>query len=64
MKSRLNITEEWIHKLEDREVEITDSEQKKRKNNEKKWGQFKRLLGQHEACKHLYYGGPRRIREI
>lgn len=31
MKSRLNITEEWIHKLEDREVEITDSEQKKRK---------------------------------
>ena len=46
MKSRLNITEEWIHKLEDREVEITDSEQKKRKNNEKKWGLFRRLWHQ------------------
>ena len=34
MKSRLNITEEWICKLEDKEVEITDTEQKKRKNNE------------------------------
>ena len=30
MKNRLNITEEWISKVEDREMEITDTEQKKR----------------------------------
>ena len=33
MKSRLNLLEDWICKLEDREVEITDTEQRKRKNN-------------------------------
>ena len=31
LNGRLNDTEEWISKLEDRVVEITDAEQKKRK---------------------------------
>ena len=31
INSKLNNTEEWISKLEDRVVEITEAEQKKRK---------------------------------
>ena len=60
MKNRLNITEEWISKVEDREVEITDTEQKKRKNNEKKRGQFKGFWGNMKLAN--IYGVPRRIR--
>ena len=33
--SRLNATEEWISELEESVMEITDVEQKKRKNDEK-----------------------------
>ena len=36
INSSLNYTEEWISKLEDSIVEITDAEQKKEKKNEKK----------------------------
>ena len=31
MNSKLNLTEEWIHELEDRIAEITQHEQKKEK---------------------------------
>ena len=31
MNSKLNYTEEWISELEDRIVEITDAEQKKKR---------------------------------
>ena len=34
INSRLNDTEEWIRKLEDRVVEITETEEKKRKKKE------------------------------
>ena len=40
MKSKLNDIAEWISELEDRIVEITDSEQKKEKrmkSNEESW---------------------------
>ena len=51
INSSLNKEEEWISELEDRIVEITDDEQKKRKKNEKKWGKFKRPLGKkNQAC--------------
>ena len=36
IKSRLNDTEEQSSELEDRVAEITDAEQKERKQNEKK----------------------------
>ena len=48
IKSRTNDTEEWISKLKGRILEIIDVEHKKEKKNEKK-GQFKRLVGQHQA---------------
>ena len=35
--------------MEDNVIEIIDNEQKKKKKDEKKWGQFKRPLGQHQA---------------
>ena len=38
--SRLNDTEEWISKLEDRVMEITESEQKKRK---REWKEMRTL---------------------
>ena len=44
INSKWNDTEEWISELEDRGVEITDTEQKKKW---KKWGQLKRSLGKH-----------------
>ena len=62
--SRLNKAEEWISELEDRMGEITAVEQdKERKKNEKKEGQFKRSLGQHSTHQHLHYRGPRRRKE-
>ena len=50
--SRLNEAEEWATELENNEVEISASkkEKKKRKEKRKKWGQFKRHLGQHQVC--------------
>ena len=46
INSRLNDTEEWsVSRKTDRAVAITATEQKK----EKKWWQFKRLLGQHQT---------------
>ena len=36
MNSRLDDTEEWINKLKERVVEITRTEQKKRKMNKKR----------------------------
>ena len=44
--SRIQETEGWISKVEDRLVEITDVEQKREKKIEKKWIQSKRTLGQ------------------
>ena len=44
--SRIQEGKEWISKLEDRLVEITDAEQSKKKKSERKWGQSKRNLGQ------------------
>ena len=49
INSRLNDTEAQISEMEDNVVEIIDNEQKKKKKDEKKWGQFKRPLGQHQA---------------
>ena len=50
ISSRLNDTEEQISKLEDRVVKINATEQRKEKKKyEKKWGQFKRPLGQHQV---------------
>ena len=51
INSRLNEREEQISKLEDRVVKINASEQRKEKKKwyEKKWGQFKRPLGQHQV---------------
>ena len=45
INSRLDDTEEWISEQEDREVAITQTDQKKRKIR----GQFKRPLRQHKA---------------
>ena len=47
--NRLNDTEGWISELEDRVVENSWHFTEKRKKNEKKWVQLKRLLGQEEA---------------
>ena len=44
--SRINDAEEQRSELEDRMVEISAMEQNKQKNENKKWGQFKRPLGQ------------------
>ena len=54
------ITEEetQINDQEDRMVEITATEQNIEKNNENKWRQPKKPLGQHS-----HYRGPRRRRE-
>lgn len=35
--SRLSEVEEWVSELEDREVELNETEQQKEKNNFKKW---------------------------
>ena len=45
IKSRLDDTEEWIRDMEDKIVEITQSEEQKEKKNFKKRGQFKGSLG-------------------
>ena len=47
ISSRLDNTKEWISELKGRVEEITEAEQKKRKENIKKLGQFKRPLRQH-----------------
>ena len=49
INSTLNDTEEWISKLKDRVVKITEAEEMKRKKNKKKGGQYKRLWRQHQA---------------
>ena len=57
---RINETEEQIHELEDRMMEITANEQKRK--NEKKKGPFTRHLGQ-QMYQHLYYRDCKRRRE-
>ena len=46
INSRFNDTEEQIKELENRVLDITEAEQK----SKRKWGQFKRPLGQCQAC--------------
>lgn len=48
INSKWNDTEEWISELEDRVVEITETENNNKKNK-KNWGPFKKLLKQHQA---------------
>jgi len=48
INSRRNETDEWISELEDRVVEITETENNNKKNK-KNWGPFKKLLKQHQA---------------
>ena len=55
--SRLNDTEEWISKLEDK---WWKSLTLNRKKNKKKRGQLKRSLRQHQVQWYLHYRGPRR----
>ena len=43
INSRLNNSKEWINELEDR-VRTVNRKKEKRKNNENKWGQFKRNM--------------------
>ena len=58
INSRLHDREEWISDMEDRIVEITQSEkQKEERIKKKKKGQFKGLLGYHQVCHHLHYRG-------
>jgi hypothetical protein len=60
--SRLSETEEWISDLEDRMIEMIETEQNKEKKNKKKWGQSQRLLGQYWAYHLEKYRDPRRRR--
>lgn len=53
MNSNLDDTEEWISDLEDKMVEITQSEEQKEEFF--KWREFKGLLKQHQAYKYLHY---------
>ena len=63
INSRLNDIKAQISNLEDKVVEITAIEQKKRIKNENKQGQFKRPLGQHQAHLYSHYRGLRGRRE-
>ena len=59
INSRIDDTEKWISKLEDRVLESTEAQQKK----EWKWGQFKRSLRQHQKYQHYFIGAPEREEE-
>ena len=48
IKSEINEAKEQISELEDRvEITATEQQQQQQKKNEKKWGPFKRPLGQY-----------------
>ena len=55
INSRLGDTEEWIHKLDDRVVEITEAKQKKRKRNENSLRYFYDNIKHKSIC---ITGGP------
>ena len=59
INSRITEAEEQISELEDGMVEITATEENKKKN-EKKRAQSQRPLGQHLTHQHSNYRDPRR----
>lgn len=60
INNRLNDSEEWISKMEDRVVKATATTRKKRKKNERKWGQSKRLWDYVEHMNIQIIGVPER----
>ena len=62
MNSRLNDTEKCISELKDNNGNYCHRTEKEKKS-EKKRGQFKKPLRQHQAQKYLHYKDSRRTRE-
>ena len=61
--SRIMDAEDTNSEVEDRMVEINESERKKEKTNKKKRGQSQRPPGQYETLQHSNYRSPRRRRQ-
>lgn len=63
LKVRFEQAEEIISELEDRTMELTDTEEQDRKQIEERWTEPKGLVGHHQADQHVHCGCLRRRRQ-